>query len=138
MAGSWENKAGVSGLSGSHPSQKGNYRFPFSYNDWFLFLCCFSFNNTRITSLKHNAVVITEKVVLLLSSNENNYVLFTFQFTFAKIWLLYGQFEIRQKNLQGARKVMVRFNHRDQRKKRPWNKDGNNIYPNIISENYII
>ncbi|KAM9778890.1 crooked neck-like protein 1 isoform 1-T1 [Syngnathus typhle] len=30
------------------------------------------------------------------------------KFTFAKIWLLYGQFEIRQKNLQAARKVMVR------------------------------
>uniref|UniRef100_A0AAQ5YAU3 Pre-mRNA-splicing factor Syf1/CRNKL1-like C-terminal HAT-repeats domain-containing protein n=1 Tax=Amphiprion ocellaris TaxID=80972 RepID=A0AAQ5YAU3_AMPOC len=29
------------------------------------------------------------------------------KFTFAKIWLLYAQFEIRQKNLQGARKVMV-------------------------------
>uniref|UniRef100_A0A8C6WLY8 Crooked neck pre-mRNA splicing factor 1 n=1 Tax=Neogobius melanostomus TaxID=47308 RepID=A0A8C6WLY8_9GOBI len=29
------------------------------------------------------------------------------KFTFAKIWLLFGQFEIRQKNLQGARKVMV-------------------------------
>uniref|UniRef100_A0A7N6A4S1 Crooked neck-like protein 1 n=1 Tax=Anabas testudineus TaxID=64144 RepID=A0A7N6A4S1_ANATE len=28
------------------------------------------------------------------------------KFTFAKIWLLYGQFEIREKNLQGARKVM--------------------------------
>ncbi|XP_038582680.1 crooked neck-like protein 1 [Micropterus salmoides] len=28
------------------------------------------------------------------------------KFTFAKIWLLYAQFEIRQKNLQGARKVM--------------------------------
>ena len=27
-------------------------------------------------------------------------------FTFAKIWLLFAQFEIRQKNLQGARKVM--------------------------------
>lgn len=27
-------------------------------------------------------------------------------FTFAKIWLLFGQFEIRQKNLNGARKVM--------------------------------
>ncbi|TNN39100.1 Crooked neck-like protein 1 [Liparis tanakae] len=30
----------------------------------------------------------------------------SFQFTFAKIWLLYAQFEIRQKNLQGARRVM--------------------------------
>uniref|UniRef100_A0A8C2Z9D2 Crooked neck pre-mRNA splicing factor 1 n=1 Tax=Cyclopterus lumpus TaxID=8103 RepID=A0A8C2Z9D2_CYCLU len=28
------------------------------------------------------------------------------KFTFAKIWLLYAQFEIRQKNLQGARRVM--------------------------------
>ncbi|KAG7508772.1 crooked neck 1 [Solea senegalensis] len=28
------------------------------------------------------------------------------KFTFAKIWLLYAQFEIRQKNLQGARKIM--------------------------------
>ncbi|KAK3093532.1 hypothetical protein FSP39_016867 [Pinctada imbricata] len=27
-------------------------------------------------------------------------------FTFAKIWLLFAQFEIRQKNLQGARKVL--------------------------------
>lgn len=32
----------------------------------------------------------------------------SFQFTFAKIWLLYAQFEIRQKNLQGARRIMVR------------------------------
>lgn len=31
-----------------------------------------------------------------------------FQFTFAKMWLLYAQFEIRQKNLQAARKTMVR------------------------------
>ncbi|CAG2248373.1 CLF1 [Mytilus edulis] len=29
-------------------------------------------------------------------------------FTFAKIWLLFAQFEIRQKSLQGARRVMVR------------------------------
>jgi crooked neck len=28
-------------------------------------------------------------------------------FTFAKVWLLFAQFEIRQKNLQGARKVLV-------------------------------
>uniref|UniRef100_A0A671W5M4 Crooked neck-like protein 1 n=1 Tax=Sparus aurata TaxID=8175 RepID=A0A671W5M4_SPAAU len=28
------------------------------------------------------------------------------KFTFAKMWLLYAQFEIRQKNLQGARRVM--------------------------------
>uniref|UniRef100_A0A665UMZ9 Pre-mRNA-splicing factor Syf1/CRNKL1-like C-terminal HAT-repeats domain-containing protein n=1 Tax=Echeneis naucrates TaxID=173247 RepID=A0A665UMZ9_ECHNA len=34
------------------------------------------------------------------------------KFTFAKIWLLYAQFEIRQKNLQGARKVMVRLSKR--------------------------
>lgn len=34
-------------------------------------------------------------------------VLLCFQFTFAKMWLLFAQFEIRQKNLQGARKVMV-------------------------------
>lgn len=32
-----------------------------------------------------------------------------FQFTFAKLWLLCAQFEIRQKNLQGARKIMVRL-----------------------------
>ncbi|CAG01466.1 unnamed protein product, partial [Tetraodon nigroviridis] len=30
------------------------------------------------------------------------------KFTFAKMWLLYAQFEIRQKNLQAARKTMVR------------------------------
>jgi hypothetical protein len=29
------------------------------------------------------------------------------KFTFAKIWLLFAQFELRQKNLQNARKVMV-------------------------------
>jgi crooked neck len=28
-------------------------------------------------------------------------------FTFAKIWLLYAKFEVRQKNLQEARKVLV-------------------------------
>lgn len=32
-----------------------------------------------------------------------------FQFTFAKMWLLFAQFEIRQKNLQAARKIMVRL-----------------------------
>lgn len=36
-------------------------------------------------------------------------LLFLFQFTFAKIWLLHAQFEIRQKNLQNARKIMVRL-----------------------------
>ena len=41
-------------------------------------------------------------------------VVFLFQFTFAKIWLLYAQFEIRQKNLQGARKVMVRFTNTEE------------------------
>lgn len=40
-------------------------------------------------------------------------VCLSFQFTFAKMWLLYAQFEIRQKNLQGARRVMVRFNRTD-------------------------
>lgn len=35
--------------------------------------------------------------------------MFLFQFTFAKIWLLYAKFEIRQKNLPGARKIMVTF-----------------------------
>ncbi len=29
------------------------------------------------------------------------------KFTFAKIWLLYAKFEIRQKKLQDARKVLV-------------------------------
>lgn len=32
-----------------------------------------------------------------------------FQFTFAKMWLFFAQFEIRQKNLQAARKIMVRL-----------------------------
>lgn len=32
---------------------------------------------------------------------------FSFQFTFAKMWLLYAQFEIRQKNLPFARKALV-------------------------------
>uniref|UniRef100_A0A669CL94 Crooked neck pre-mRNA splicing factor 1 n=1 Tax=Oreochromis niloticus TaxID=8128 RepID=A0A669CL94_ORENI len=31
------------------------------------------------------------------------------KFTFAKIWLLFAQFEIRQKNLQAARKIMVKL-----------------------------
>lgn len=31
------------------------------------------------------------------------------QFTFAKLWLLYAQFEIRQKNLQNARRGLVNF-----------------------------
>lgn len=30
------------------------------------------------------------------------------KFTFAKIWLLFAKFEIRQKNLQSARKILVR------------------------------
>jgi crooked neck len=29
------------------------------------------------------------------------------KFTFAKIWLLFAKFEIRQKNLQSARKILV-------------------------------
>lgn len=28
-------------------------------------------------------------------------------FTFAKLWLLFAQFEIRQKNLSAARKILV-------------------------------
>jgi hypothetical protein len=28
-------------------------------------------------------------------------------FTFAKVWLLFAQFEIRQKNLQGARNTII-------------------------------
>lgn len=31
------------------------------------------------------------------------------KFTFAKIWLSFAQFEIRQKNLQQARKILVSF-----------------------------
>lgn len=34
---------------------------------------------------------------------------FFFQFTFAKMWLLYAQFEIRQKNLPLARRALVSF-----------------------------
>lgn len=30
------------------------------------------------------------------------------KFTFAKVWLMYGHFEIRQKNLTKARKILVR------------------------------
>lgn len=33
------------------------------------------------------------------------------KFTFAKIWLLFAQFELRQKDLVAARKVMVRINY---------------------------
>lgn len=44
--------------------------------------------------------------------------MFLFQFTFAKIWLLHAKFEIRQKNLPGARKIMVTFS----RTKRLFNK----------------
>ncbi len=29
------------------------------------------------------------------------------KFTFAKIWLMYAKFEIRQRNLQNARKILV-------------------------------
>ena len=32
------------------------------------------------------------------------------KFTFAKIWLLYAQFQIRQKNLGKARKILVSTN----------------------------
>lgn len=42
-----------------------------------------------------------------------------FQFTFAKIWLLFAQFEIRQKSLQAARKIMVRFSSN----RRKWHRD---------------
>ena len=31
------------------------------------------------------------------------------KFTFAKMWLLFAKFEIRQKNLTGARKILVRL-----------------------------
>jgi crooked neck len=30
------------------------------------------------------------------------------KFTFAKIWLLYAKFEIRQRNLTNARKILVK------------------------------
>lgn len=40
---------------------------------------------------------------------EEPYFCLLFQFTFAKMWLLFAQFEIRQKNLQAARKIMVRL-----------------------------
>lgn len=40
---------------------------------------------------------------------EESYFCLLFQFTFAKMWLLFAQFEIRQKNLQAARKIMVRL-----------------------------
>jgi crooked neck len=29
------------------------------------------------------------------------------KFTFAKMWLMFAKFEIRQKNLQNARKILV-------------------------------
>ncbi len=31
------------------------------------------------------------------------------KFTFSKIWLMFAKFEIRRKNLQAARKILVRF-----------------------------
>ena len=31
------------------------------------------------------------------------------KFTFAKIWLLFAKFEVRQKNLTEARKILVSF-----------------------------
>ena len=34
-------------------------------------------------------------------------VCFFLQFTFGKVWLLYAQFEIRQKDLKAARKAFV-------------------------------
>lgn len=40
---------------------------------------------------------------------EEPYFFLLLQFTFAKMWLLFAQFEIRQKNLQAARKIMVRL-----------------------------
>lgn len=33
------------------------------------------------------------------------------KFTFAKMWLLYAKFEIRQKNLQSARKILVTISY---------------------------
>ena len=36
-------------------------------------------------------------------------LLIYFQFTFAKLWLLFAQFEIREKDLKRARQAMVSF-----------------------------
>ena len=35
------------------------------------------------------------------------FLFFHFQFTFGKVWLLYAQFEIRQKDLKAARQALV-------------------------------
>jgi len=36
---------------------------------------------------------------------------FFLQFTFGKVWLLYAQFEIRQKDLKAARQALVSRTH---------------------------
>ena len=37
----------------------------------------------------------------------NKVFVFFLQFTFGKVWLLYAQFEIRQKDLKAARQALV-------------------------------
>lgn len=52
---------------------------------------------------------ISIRLCVFVDVEEEPYVLLLLQFTFAKMWLLFAQFEIRQKNLQAARKIMVRL-----------------------------
>ena len=42
--------------------------------------------------------------------SEQSFRLFS-QFTFGKVWLLYAQFEIRQKDLKAARQALVSRTH---------------------------
>lgn len=73
------------------PHKKVTYTFPFS-----------GFN-LKASYFSLNISHCADRLWSLLCSRH------LFQFTFAKLWLLYAQFEIRQKNLQGARKIMVRL-----------------------------
>lgn len=50
-----------------------------------------------------------QQVCVCVDVEEEPYFFLLLQFTFAKMWLLFAQFEIRQKNLQAARKIMVRL-----------------------------
>lgn len=64
-----------------------------------------------VTSCIDRMIIFLKNIcsIFYQASSLSMMLFFFFQFTFAKIWLLYAQFEIRQKNLPLARRALVSF-----------------------------
>lgn len=137
--GPWENEAGVPGMSGGYTTQKGNGGKNIIYTTSYvicgeiilklhkknisapLWRIRNNFNSWKKKMLAWRCIFFCERVftlccsyhflnLIIFNGLSSNYICFFYtQFTFAKIWLLYGQFEIRQKNLQNARRGLVSF-----------------------------